>query len=542
MRSPRADAVRARQAVGERALPAGGRWRRRWCPAPESRAVVEQPLAERDRRGIAGHAIGRIALPRRRPRPVARGCAARSRCATAAGSGAAARPRGIAAASAGDARRSAQRSAAAGHSQAQRRGEPLGAGAGVDVEHQVPAARHVEQQALGAIGAGAARRDRRAVVHAVPVLGHARVDAHSPSAAPRRRAGRRRCRARSARRLTIGAGTVANAIVVARCSRRAAVAVRSVSPQRDGVRRDGERASGSSEAARPDAALTCAARGFQCAEQRLAVAPRDALGQRRRQVGEPRARPVRVLDDVVPALGREGVGADHEAVRELGEQRAPLGAAPCRRRPARCGTRGRTTGCGACAASSRTPSGAVEARVRPQDARVRVLPEQALDRVGVRVRVQHEPVLLRERDHAPRHRQVGIGAVEVELADRRVAAVAPAAPRGTRRPCRRAPRCRRRRACDTGRSDGTMRSGAAATSRCVPSSPELDTSARLQPGLAQDRDRVLRRQVVPRVVAVVDVRVEDRQRHDLRHGGGRQRGDEGERRHRLQQEARPTRS
>ncbi len=34
-----------------------------------------------------------------------------------------------------------------------------------------------------------------------------------------------------------------------------------------------------------------------------------------------------------------------------------------------------------------------------------------------------------------------------------------------------------------GRSDGTIRSGASATSRCVPSSPELDTSARFRPAL-----------------------------------------------------------
>ena len=70
--------------------------------------------------------------------------------------------------------------------------------------------------------------------------------------------------------------------------------------------------------------------------------------------------------------------------------------------------------------------GAIEAGVRPQDARVRVLAEDALDRVDVRVRVQHELVLLGERDHAPRHRQVGVGAVQVELADRRVAAAAQA--------------------------------------------------------------------------------------------------------------------
>ena len=76
------------------------------------------------------------------------------------------------------------------------------------------------------------------------------------------------------------------------------------------------------------------------------------------QVGEPRARPVGVLDDVVPALRREGVGADHEAVGKLGEQRAPVGGHLAAARRARCGTPGRTTGSCACAACrARCPAG-----------------------------------------------------------------------------------------------------------------------------------------------------------------------------------------
>src|SRR5262245_19948162 len=61
------------------------------------------------------------------------------------------------------------------------------------------------------------------------------------------------------------------------------------------------------------------------AEERLAVLPRDALGHLGRQVIEPGARPGRVLGHVVPPLGHERVGADHEAVGELEKERAPLG-------------------------------------------------------------------------------------------------------------------------------------------------------------------------------------------------------------------------
>ena len=63
----------------------------------------------------------------------------------------------------------------------------------------------------------------------------------------------------------------------------------------------------------------------------------------------------------------------------------------------------------------------VEARMRPQDARGRILAEEPLDGVGIGVRVQHQPVLLRELDHSPRHGQIRVGPVEVEFPDRHVA-------------------------------------------------------------------------------------------------------------------------
>src|SRR5204862_5571973 len=58
-------------------------------------------------------------------------------------------------------------------------------------------------------------------------------------------------------------------------------------------------------------------------EELLAVFPCDAFRDLARQGGEPGARPRRVLGDVMPALGRIAVGADHEAIRELEERLAP---------------------------------------------------------------------------------------------------------------------------------------------------------------------------------------------------------------------------
>src|SRR5262245_18637288 len=111
------------------------------------------------------------------------------------------------------------------------------------------------------------------------------------------------------------------------------------------------------------------------AEQRLTVLPGDPLGHVGRQVGEPGARPRGVLRHVVPALGHEGVGADHEAVGELEEGLPPLRGHLAAR-------------CVVAAEGEVRPEVAVlaqhfadafrrfEARMRPQDPRVGVLLEQ----------------------------------------------------------------------------------------------------------------------------------------------------------------------
>lgn len=54
-------------------------------------------------------------------------------------------------------------------------------------------------------------------------------------------------------------------------------------------------------------------------EQRLAVLPRDALGNLGREVSEPGTRPSRMLGHEGPALGRERVGTDQETVGEFPE-------------------------------------------------------------------------------------------------------------------------------------------------------------------------------------------------------------------------------
>ena len=47
-----------------------------------------------------------------------------------------------------------------------------------DLEHELPLARHVQHQPLGAPEASAERLHRGLVVHAVPVLRHVGVDVH----------------------------------------------------------------------------------------------------------------------------------------------------------------------------------------------------------------------------------------------------------------------------------------------------------------------------------------------------------------------------
>ena len=62
----------------------------------------------------------------------------------------------------------------------------------------------------------------------------------------------------------------------------------------------------------------------------------------------------------------------------------------------------------------------VEARMRPQDSRLRPLLEQAVYRVHIRVRMEEKLVLPRQLHHAPRHRQVSVSPVQVEFADPRI--------------------------------------------------------------------------------------------------------------------------
>ena len=61
--------------------------------------------------------------------------------------------------------------------------------------------------------------------------------------------------------------------------------------------------------------------------------------------------------------------------------------------------------------------GLVEARMGPQHARVRVLLEDALHRVGIGMRVQKDLALLGQFHQPPHHGQVGVRAEHVKLAD-----------------------------------------------------------------------------------------------------------------------------
>ena len=227
LRSTRARPLRARQAVGEARAPAGGTSRTRCVAGARQPRVVEQPLAERDRRRLAGHAIGRIGDCA----AAATGPSARMRRTSASvNASVGARQRAVRRLRvARDARTATRRQRAELRAACQSSlrdaalgREPLDVPCcpltTSNVRSQRPG--HVEQQALGAIGAGPRRRHRRPVVHAVPMLGHVRVDAH------RLRRARRRARAhgevdgemladRRSDRVR-----VAYAIDVARCSRR----------------------------------------------------------------------------------------------------------------------------------------------------------------------------------------------------------------------------------------------------------------------------------------------------------------------------------
>ena len=124
--------------------------------------------------------------------------------------------------------------------------------------------------------------------------------------------------------------------------------------------------------------------------------------------------------------------------------------------------------------------------------------------------MQQEAVLLRELHDAARHRQVGVGAEEVELADRHVCVLAQQVfyvahdgvvfrPRAdvASRPVR-----TQRRQDQVGRFREQLLRALVVGAR---------DERTLQPRLAQDRDGFLGRRREHRVVAVVDVGVEDRQ-------------------------------
>ena len=63
----------------------------------------------------------------------------------------------------------------------------------------------------------------------------------------------------------------------------------------------------------------------------------------------------------------------------------------------------------------------LEPGVRPQNARGGILQEQPPDRIDVGMCVQDEIVLLRELHHAPRHREIGVRAVQMKFPERDVA-------------------------------------------------------------------------------------------------------------------------
>jgi hypothetical protein len=170
----------------------------------------------------------------------------------------------------------------------------------------------------------------------------------------------------------------------------------------------------------------------------------------------------------------------------------------------------------------------LEARMRPQDARGRILAEEPLDGVGIGVRVQHQPVLPGELHHAPRHGQIRIGPVQVEFTDRHVAVLREPLlevrdDRGVLHPGRdlAAPAIRPEL-----RDDEVGRLGEELLGAIV-------VRARHQrahdAGLPEERHDLLRRHDAPGVVAVVEVGIDDGQiggPADGRHGERHDKGDE----------------
>ena len=142
------------------------------------------------------------------------------------------------------------------------------------------------------------------------------------------------------------------------------------------------------------------------------------------------------------------------------------------------------------------------------------------------VGMQHETVLPGERDHAPRHRQIRVGAIQVKLADGDVALAGEAIlqERDDRlvahpgRDLAAGAIGAKRRQHEIGRlRDEALRALVAGA---------RDERAH-DAGAAQDGDRILRRKVLPRVVAVMHVRIEDRKLGgDCTRAGERQRQQE----------------
>ena len=210
----------------------------------------------------------------------------------------------------------------------------------------------------------------------------------------------------------------------------------------------------------------------------------------------------------MPALRRERVGADHEPVGKFGEDLAPLG---------------RHLAVGPLVATKRqvTPQalvlaqhvanllGPFEPGMRPEYSRLRILPEQAFDRILIGVRVQDQLVLLGERHHAPRYREIRVGAVQVKLADRDIARSRKTLLQERHDRVVADPRTHiaasairtQLRQDQVGRlCDEPLRALVAGTGH----------QRALQACLAQDENRFLRRQVVPGIVAVMNMGIEKR--------------------------------
>ena len=127
-----------------------------------------------------------------------------------------------------------------------------------------------------------------------------------------------------------------------------------------------------------------------------------------------------MLGDIPPAFGGEGIGAQHEAIGEGIE-----GVAPGRVHLA---ATGRVAAKGQVGPQRRMApqqgldiGGCRKAAVGPQDAGLWVLAKDPFDCLGVAVQMQQQAVVAGELDHPPHDREIGIGTIDMELADRGIA-------------------------------------------------------------------------------------------------------------------------